>query len=247
MSDPWPPRPPEPTGAGPAANRGPAPADPIGMGDLTAGPVPRDPVPGDPAGSAASPDVSDDALPSANRRALRLTIVIVGILLLAGIAFGSKVAPSGAPTFPPVGATTGPAGAAAQATRASIATALGAVGLQVEDTQGPYRPAEAARLAAAPRLTIRAVLPDDPEHGKIAIYEFRSPAEAMSAADDQAAYVASGIGRVQFPQGTQFTLRVVGSTVVFYAWSAANAPDPTRAAAIATALETQGFGVPIPQ
>ncbi|MBI2762914.1 MAG: hypothetical protein HYX54_04065 [Chloroflexi bacterium] len=175
-----------------------------------------------------------------------MTIVIVAILLIFSGILAGKVAAPGAPTFPPVGASTSPAGAVAQATRAGVVTALSAANLQVEDILAPYRPAEAPRLAAAPRLVVRAVIPADPDHGRIVIYEFRSTADATTAAQEQAAYIASGVGRVQFPTGTQFVLRVVGPTVVFYAWSGSGVPDPTRAAAIATALETQGFGVPIP-
>ena len=224
MSDPWPPLPPEPAEAGLKERP---------MADA------EGPLPGDSALPA-------EPRPSANRRALTLTVVIVAILLVVSGILASRVAAPGAPTFPPVGATTGPAGAAAQATRAGIVTALGAANLQVEDVLAPYRPAETPRLAAAARLIIRAVIPDDPDHGRIVIYEFLSTADATAAAEEQATYVAGGVGRVQFPTGTRFVLRVVGSTVVFYAWSGGSAPDPTRAEAIATALETQGFGVPVP-
>ncbi|MBI3746433.1 MAG: hypothetical protein HY264_07935 [Chloroflexi bacterium] len=181
----------------------------------------------------------------ATRRALVIAIVVV-VLLVIGAAFvaGPAVAPS-APTFPPAGATTPPAGAAAAATRGDIAAALAAVGLQVEDIRAPYRPAESARLTTAPRVVIRAVIPNDPDHGRIVIYEFLSTADATAAANEQAVYLASGVGRVQFTPDTQFTVRVVGSTVVFYAWSAAGSPDATRAGAVATALATLGFAVPV--
>ena len=183
---------------------------------------------------------------SANRRALAIAIVVIAVILVAAAFVAGKAAAPGSPTFPPFGATTPPAGAAAAATRADIATALAAAGLQVEDVATPYRPAEAPRVAAAPRLVIRAIIPGDPDHGRIVIYEFLSTADATTAAQEQATYLASGVGRVQFTPDTQFTLRVVGSTVAFYAWAAANSPDPTRAAAVATALGTVGFGVPIP-
>lgn len=238
MSDPWPPRPPEPAEAQPAE------AQP-GEVRPAERPAERPPAGGE-GRRVPEPAPGVDTRPSPNRRALTLTIVIVAILLIFSGILAGKVAAPGAPTFPPVGASTGPAGPAAQATRASVMTALGAANLQVEDVLAPYRPAEAARLASAPRVVIRAVIPDDPDHGRIVIYEFRSTADATTAAQEQAAYISSGVGRVQFPTGTQFVLRVVGPTVVFYAWSGSGAPDPTRAAAIATALETQGFGVPIP-
>ena len=183
---------------------------------------------------------------SANRRALALAIGVVVVLVIVAAFVAGKAAAPASPTFPPVGATTLPAGPAAAATRADVAAALAGVGLQVEDVQAPFRPAESARLTSAPRIVIRATIPDDPDHGRIVIYEFLSTADATTAAQEQATYLASGVGRVQFTPDTQFTLRVVGPTVVFYAWAAANSPDPTRAAAVATALGTLGFGVPVP-
>lgn len=183
---------------------------------------------------------------SANRRALALAIgAVVGLVIVAAFVTGRAGAP-GSPTFPPAGATTPPAGAAAASTRSDVAAALASANLQVQDVQAPYRPAESARLATAPRLVIRAVIPNDPDHGRIVIYEFLSTADATTAAQEQAAYLASGVGRVLFTPDTQFRLRVVGSTVVFYAWAPANSPDVARATAVATALESLGFGVPIP-
>ncbi len=235
MSDPWPPRAPEtPAAETPAAE---TPAD-------------ETPLPASPVTETAPPVAADPARPSPNRRALLFTIGVVAVMLvlafvLATLAAGPVVAPGG-PTFPPPGATAAPAGAAAAATRSSVVSALAAVGLQVEDVQSPYRPAEAARLAGAPRVVLRAVIPSDPDHGRVVIYEFLSTAEATAAAQEQAAYAGSGVGLVQFPLNTQFVIRVVGSTVVFHAWSAANSPDVTQAAAVATALGTLGFGVSIP-
>jgi hypothetical protein len=77
------------------------------------------------------------------------------------------------------------------------------------------------------------------------IYEFANPAAATTAAEEQARYVASGIGRVQFPPDTRFVIRVVGATAVFFAWSPANSPDP-RTESIPAALESLGTGMPIP-
>jgi hypothetical protein len=190
--------------------------------------------------------MTEDRRASANRRALPIAVIVVVVLVIVAAFVVGKSAAPGSPTFPPVGATTPPAGAAAAATRSDVATALAGVSLQVEDLSTPYRPAESPRLAAAPRLVIRAIIPDDPDHGRIVIYEFLSTADATAAAQEQAAYLASGVGRVQFTPDTQFSLRVVGSTVVFYAWANANSPDPARATAISTALQTVGFGVPVP-
>jgi hypothetical protein len=44
---------------------------------------------------------------------------------------------------------------------------------------------------------------------------------------------------------TRFVIRQVGRTVVFFAWSPLNSPDP-RTADIQKALETVGIGIPVP-
>lgn len=239
MSDQWPPRP--PNDAEPQ-RREQRPADRAESNDTperTAG----DPALGiDP----GRPYDGGDRRPSANRKALVITVAsVVALLLIVALASGRVAAP-GAPTFPPVGATTAPAGSAAASTRATLIDALGAQGLQIEDVVTAYRPAEAARVAVAPRLVVRVIVPSDPDHGRILIYEFRDTGAATVAAQEQAAYVSSGVGRVQFPPQTQFTLRVVGSTVVFYAYSTEDVPDPDSASGIATALAGLGFEVPVP-
>lgn len=237
MSDQWPPRPAD--GAQPERGE----RRPTGAGDTsTAGPATR---PGD-GGSAPPESEATEDPPSRNRMALVITVaVVVALLAIVALASGRVTAP-GAPTFPPAGATTGPAGPAASATRAALADALAGQGLQLEDVVTAYRPAEAPRLAAAPRLVIRVVVPADPDHGRIVIYEFRDTGAATAAAQEQAAYVSSGVGRVQFPPQTRFTLRVVGSTVLFYPFLTADVPDPDRAAGIAAALAGLGFEVPVP-
>ncbi len=228
MSDPWPPRPPD----GRERRETPVPLE------VPAGP------------KTPAIDGTDEAGParrsSANRRALGITaLVVVGFLAIVVVVGGPGAAP-GSPTFPPAGATAAPAGSEALATRGDVAAALAAQGMHIEDVVSAYRPAEAPRLAVAPRIVVRAVIPTDPEHGRVVIYEFLDSAVATGAAREQAAYGACGVGRVQFPPQTQFSLRVVGSTVVFYAWSSTDSPDPGRLTAVATALATLGFEVPVP-
>jgi hypothetical protein len=126
-------------------------------------------------------------------------------------------------------------------TRGDVARALAAQGIQVEDAARPYRPAEAPAFATAPRLVIRAILPDDPDHGLLVIYEFADPTAASAAAEEQAAYIASGVGRVQFPNDARFVIRVVGSTVVFFVWAPSASSDP-RTRQVTTALEALGAG-----
>jgi hypothetical protein len=209
---------------------------------------PRRPAePGERAGATPvepPPRQFDFAPRAPNRRALGIAIVIVlALLVIAALVGGAQ--PPGSATFPPVGATTGPAGGVAAETRGDVVRALSAEGLQAEDTATPYRPAEAPAFASAPRIVLRAILPDDPSHGLIVIYEFSSPAAAQAGAEEQATYIASGIGRVQFPADSRFVIRVVGSTAAFFTWSPSTSPD-ARTAAIGTALETLGSGVEVP-
>lgn len=148
-------------------------------------------------------------------------------------------------TFPPAESTPAPAGDATSAARSMVIRALGTVGLQAQDAIHPYRPPEAARFSAAPRTVLQVTLPDDPDHGFVVLYAFSSPAEAEAAAAEQAAYIASGPGRVQFGPGARFVLRLVGATVVFFSWAPDNSPDP-RTASIDQALSIVGTAVAIP-
>ena len=202
---------------------------------------PRPVDPGRRAGVTADPAPERT---SANRRAIVLTLVVVLAVLVLGALAGGSNLPGGA-TFPPVGATAGQAGSAAAVTRGEVARALAASGLQLEDATTTYRPAEAPAFATAPRIVVRAILPDDPGHGLLLIYEFLDQATAVAAAEAQAAYVGGGVGRVQFPNDTRFVIRVLGSTAVFYAWSPPTSAD-RRAPTIEAALETLGIGVPVP-
>ena len=138
----------------------------------------------------------------------------------------------------------GTGGDPASATKAVIVRALGGVGLQAVEATRPYRPPEAPGLTAAPRSVIQVQLPEDPEHGFIVIYSLRSATAAEKAAFDQAQYVASGTGGIQFPPGSHFVIRIVDTTMIFFTWSPGSAPDQ-RTRLIEDALNTIGIGVPV--
>jgi hypothetical protein len=140
-----------------------------------------------------------------------------------------------------VGGLTG----AASGTRAAVVAALGAKHLQVRDAQVAYRPPESPRLTSAPRIVVQAILPDDPGHGYVSIYEFPDEASAASAGQEQATYVASGPGRVQFTADTRFVLRQLGQTLIFFTWSPGSASDADFTD-IQQALEGVGRGIAIP-
>jgi hypothetical protein len=168
----------------------------------------------------------------------------VVVLLAAGCGIGANstgTASFAPPTVGPSMATT----AAVSETRAALVAALAAKGLQLSEPKVPFLPPESASLASAPRAVYQVVLPADPAHGFVSVYEFADAAAATTAGREQADYVASGPGRVQFPINTRFVIRQVGTTIVFYAWSPDNSPDP-RTADIQAALETFGTGIAIP-
>jgi hypothetical protein len=165
-------------------------------------------------------------------------------LLLAVLVAACNAGITGA-TYPPVGVTPPPAGNATLATEATIEAALAKVGLQAAVATRPDRPPEGALLAAAPRTVLQVALPKDPDHGYIVVYALADAAAALSAARDEAAYIATGPGKVLFPNDAHFVIRVVDATVVFFTWSPASALDP-RAADIEAALSSVGDGVAVP-
>ena len=137
----------------------------------------------------------------------------------------------------------GPAGDLTNATEALVIAALGGVGLSAAESAQPYRPPEGALLANAPRTVMQATLPDDPTHGFVVIYALQSPQAADAAAREQADFVASNRGGA-FPRTSRFSLRVVGSTVVFFWWVPETAIDP-KTALIEEALLAVGSEVPV--
>jgi hypothetical protein len=171
----------------------------------------------------------------------RPLLALVALLAAASFA-ASACAGTTRTTFPPLGSSPAPVGDATAATIQQVGGALAAVGLQSVEANRLYRPPEGPLLAAAPRSVLQASLPDDPGHGFIVIYALASDANAQAAADDQAAYIATGPGRVQFTTDAHFVVRVVRSTVVFFWWSPGAALD-TRTKDIEAALGTVGTEV----
>ena len=110
--------------------------------------------------------------------------------------------------------------------------------------QVDYRPAEGPILANAPRAVYQAVLPADPAHGYIVVYELRDTSSAAQAAAEQQRYLETGPGRVQTPPGTVHVIRGVGTTVIVYDWLPGAATDDS-APAVQTALETIGIPYPV--
>ncbi len=169
-------------------------------------------------------------------------VALVAMALVAGLVVACSPTDGAAVTYP-VGSV-GPDRTVSPAvvqTRGQIAGALGGQNLILNDTSAPYRPPESAMLASAPRAVYQVTLPADPSGGYIVVYEFTDGAQAAMAAAEQQAYLATGPGRIQSPQGAINVIRQVGTTVVFYGWVPGAKNDP-GAALIQTALETIGVG-----
>jgi hypothetical protein len=178
---------------------------------------------------------------AAVRRAL-----LVGALTVVGASAMACGTGAGPVTVP---ASIGPdrtATPVVDGTRADIARVLGERSIILDDLDTPFRPAEGPILSFAPRAVYQAQLPADPEKGIIVVYELPDAGAALDAADDQAAYLGSGPGRVQYPDPARHVIRVLGSTVIFYTWIPESAEDP-RTPEVAAALATLGTGVDVPR
>lgn len=172
--------------------------------------------------------------------------VLLGVAALALSALVGCAAPAShrAPTYPPAGVTPPPAAGRTDAATAAVTQALSAAGLPATEPTQPYRPPEGPWFAAAPRTLVQVSIPNEPGPRFVVLYPFDSAADAATAAADQATYVSRGPGKVYFPGDTRFTIRVLGSVAVFFAWSPANA-DP-RTKDVESALGSLGDAVAIP-
>jgi hypothetical protein len=180
------------------------------------------------------------------RRATRAGAAGILALAMAGCGIGASTrTPVGSGGGPPTQASPGLTAAVAQ-TKAAIGSALGTVAVQFGDATRPYRPAESARLRAAPRATYQVNLPDQTDAGFIVVYEFRDTASAIDAGNEEAGYLGSGEGTVQFPPGTQHVIRAVGTTLILFSWTP-GASDDAAARDVAAALSKLGIGFAVPR
>lgn len=148
-------------------------------------------------------------------------------------------------TYQPAGSTPLPAGDTTSAATQAVLGALASAGLQATVSATPYRPPEGPLLSAAPRTVLQVTMPDDPTHGFIVIYALDSPNAALAAANDHATWVAAPVGKINYPPGTRFELRTLGSNVILFSWLPGSSPD-ARNDRIGPALETVGEGVAVP-
>jgi len=162
-------------------------------------------------------------------------VLMVLLLVLTVFGVGIRVADA-----PPTMGVTGPQ---ADATHAQVVAAMGAAGIQSRDPQTPYRPGESPALINVPRRLVQAILPNDPDRGYVVIYELGSAGQAQTVGRDFLHYLGSGLGQVQYPRDTQFVLRQLGPTLVFYNWSPEASSDAAAAGDVAAALDTVGTAV----
>ncbi len=160
----------------------------------------------------------------------------LAIVVLQVMGIGVGVGVTGVNTSP------APAGSAAAFTRDRVALALGDAGFAVQDPTTDFRTGETPTLLGTPRRLLQAVVPSDPTHGYIVIYEFPDANAADAAGREFSAYLHSGTGAIGYPQDEQFVLRRMGSTLIFFPWSPSISPDPAIAR-LASVLE--GLGNPL--
>lgn len=178
--------------------------------------------------------------------AVRKMSFLVGLAVSLGLLAGCGIAANGGaqPTLlvtPQVSLS-----GTLQLCRNQLLATLAAAGLPLTQPPSAVRPGESPLLTAAARTVGQVILPGDPDHGFIVLYGFPDPASAYAAAEQQAAYIGGGEGRIQFVPDTQFTLRQDGSCVLFFNWSPSASTDP-RSPDIATVLQTFGVGIAIPR
>lgn len=168
-----------------------------------------------------------------------LAALVLSVALLAtGCGFAARVVVTAEPSPQPSTELT----TTLALLRTEVMSVLGAASFQVQDARSPYRPGESASVAAAPRIVLQALIPDEPDAGYVVLYEFPDPGAASAAARELADYVGSGIGRVQFPVDARFTIRQVGAGLVTYVWSPGASADPNAERGIETALASLGQG-----
>lgn len=178
----------------------------------------------------------------------RFTASIAALIVLLAVGLSACGGRAELPATPRAVMSAGPGVATSGAvamTRAQLTRALGDVGLQLDDAQVPYRAPEPPSFDTVPRAIVRALLPDDPNHGYISIYEFPTTSAAADGGRALAGYLRTGFGRAQFPPDARQGIRQLGTTLIYFWWSPASSPD-VRTADIEKALELVGSKVEIP-
>jgi hypothetical protein len=152
--------------------------------------------------------------------------VVIIVLQVLGIGVNVVV--------PGVNASVAPAGTAAALSHDRVALALQDAGFVVQDPNVAYRPGETPTLLGTPRRLIQAVIPADPTHGYVIVYEFADANAADAAGKEFDAWLHSGTGGIGYPRDSQFVIRRMGQTLIFFTYSPSVSPDPDVAKLAAT-------------
>ena len=134
--------------------------------------------------------------------------------------------------------------ASVSATIGQLQAALTDIGRRLDDTSTAYRPSEPASLLQTPRVVMRADLAD-PGDGFVVIYAAADEGTAQELGADLANYLGSGFGQTNYSADTQFSVSVVGDTVVFTNWSRRRSADGEAAEAVFDAVATVGERVEV--
>ena len=129
--------------------------------------------------------------------------------------------------------------ASVSATIGQLQAAVTGMGNRLDTAVSAYRPSEPASLLQVPRVVMRADLAD-PDDGYVIIYEAADPDAARQRAQELADYLGSGFGQTNFSADTQFSVSVLGDTVVSTNWSRRRSSDPERTEAVFDALASVG-------
>ncbi len=134
--------------------------------------------------------------------------------------------------------------ASVAATASQLQAAAAVAGHRLDIAAAAYRPSEPQSLLQMPRVVMRADLAD-PDDGYLVIYAAVGGEEAAQRAQELADYLGSGFGQTNYPADTQFSVAVLGDTVIFTSWSAGRSSDPDRAAAVFEAFAGVGQEVEV--
>jgi len=180
-----------------------------------------------------------------SRRSHAIGLAIAG-MALAVVSGGCGTASRNATSEPTASLPIASISPVIALTQAQVVRALSAAGLALTAARLPFRPPEPPDLMAVPRAVFQAVLPADPTHGYIVVYQLRDEATAATAGRELADYLATGYGRTQFPPDANHVLRQFQTTLISFSWSPANSPDPNTSK-IADALQTVGTPIDVPR
>jgi hypothetical protein len=172
-------------------------------------------------------------------------LAVVAVTMLLAACGG----PPGAGPVPP-GTTPGTAmttlGPQLAGTAALIESRLAAAGLGLQQSFVDYRPGEPAAVQFVARAVWRVEMPD-PNEGWLLIYDLRTEDAAQRAGQDFAAYLASGLGRTNYPRDAQFALSRVDGALIYYWWSPERTSNADRAQAAFDAVRGVGQPIEVPR